>query len=244
MDSFNGDSLDDSLIVLLPSLDGEDSFSDGILIFGIADDDDGTDAVVDAVIADAAEPTVVVAAANGAESPASHDDSAESEPLDLEAKPLLHVVILHDVDLVGDLRLLQRPRQIGGFRGGERVEIVLQLLLIVGGRRRGRGGGGGYIIGVAVEVGRGNGEVDRAPVGAEEDGGGADVEEDDGVAGSDVVVDGPAYSVSRLVGEIDGDADLAAGAGGRGGSGPHAGGMVTWRSRVVDSDGWELRVGF
>ena len=114
MDSFNGDSLDDSLIVLLPSLDGEDSFSDGILIFGIADDDDGTDAVVDAVIADAAEPTVVVAAANGAESPASHDDSAESEPLDLEAKPPLHVVILHDVDRVGDLRLLQRPRQIGG----------------------------------------------------------------------------------------------------------------------------------
>ena len=167
-----------SLIVLLPSLDGEDSFSDGILIFGIAEDDDGTDAVVDAVIADAAEPTVVVAAANGAESPASYDDSAESEPLDLEAKPLPHVVILHDVDLVGDLRLLQLPRQIGGFRGGERVEIILQLLLIVGRRRRGRGGSGGYIIG------------------------------------------------------------------GRGGSGPHAGGMVTWRSRVVDSDGWELRVGF
>lgn len=47
MDTFNGDSLDHSLIVLLPFLDSEDSFSDGILIFGIADDDDGTDAVVD-----------------------------------------------------------------------------------------------------------------------------------------------------------------------------------------------------
>ena len=85
MDNFNGDSLDHSFIVLLPFLD------------------DGTDA-----IADAAEPAVVVAAANGAESAASHDDSTESEPL-------LHVVILHDVDLVGDLRLLQRPRQIGGL---------------------------------------------------------------------------------------------------------------------------------
>ena len=156
MDNFNGDSLDHSLIVLLPFLDGEDSFSGDILIFGIADDDDGTDAMVDAVIADAAEPAVVVAAANGAESAASHDNRTESEPLDLEAKPLLHVVILHDVDLVGDLRLLQRPRQIGGFQSGERVEIVLQLLLIVGGRRRRRGGGGGYFIGVAVEVGRGN----------------------------------------------------------------------------------------
>lgn len=139
MDTFNGDSLDHSLIVLLP-------------FFGIADDDDGTDAVVDAVIADAAEPTVIVAAMNGAESPASHDDSTESEPLDLEAQPLLHVVILHDVDLVGVLRLPQRPRQIGGFQSGERVEIVLQLLLIVGGRRRRRGGGGGgYFIGVALD---------------------------------------------------------------------------------------------
>ena len=152
MDTFNGDSLDHSLIVLLPFLDGEDSFSDGILIFGIANDDDGTDAVVDAVIADAVKPTVIVAKVNGAKSPASHDDRTESEPLDLEAQPLLHVVILHDVDLVRDLHLPQRPRQIGGFQSGECVEIVLQLLLIVGGRRRRRGGGGsGYFIGVALD---------------------------------------------------------------------------------------------
>ena len=135
-----------------PSLTVRTASATASLSFGIADDDDGTDAVVDAVIADAAEPTVIVAAVNGAESPASHDDSTESEPLDLEAQPLLHVVILHDVDLVGDLRLPQRPRQIGGFQSGERVEIVLQLLLIVGGRRRRRGGGGGgYFIGVALD---------------------------------------------------------------------------------------------
>ena len=135
-----------------PSLTVRTASATASLSFGIADDDDGTDAVVDAVIADAAEPTVIVAAMNGAESPASHDDSTESEPLDLEAQPLLHVVILHDVDLVGDLRLPQRPCQIGGFQSGERVEIVLQLLLIVGGRRRRRGGGGGgYFIGVALD---------------------------------------------------------------------------------------------
>ena len=119
-----------------PSLTVRTASATASLSFGIADDDDGTDTVVDAVIADAAEPTFIVAAMNGAESPASHDDSTESEPLDLEAQPLLHVAILHDVDLVGDLRLPQRPRQIGGFQSGECVKIVLQLLLIVGGRRQ------------------------------------------------------------------------------------------------------------
>ncbi|KAF3943072.1 hypothetical protein CMV_030334 [Castanea mollissima] len=59
-------------------------------------------------------------------------------------------------------------------------------------------------------IGRGNGEIGGAQVGAEEDRGGADVEEDDGV-----VIE------SDVVGEIDGDIDLAAGTRGMGGSGPH-----------------------
>lgn len=45
------------------------------------------------------------------------------------------------------------------------------------------------------------------------------MEENDGVSGTDVVVDGPADGMGALVGEVDSDAELSAGAGGGGGSG-------------------------
>lgn len=50
-----------------------------------------------------------------------------------------------------------------------------------------------------------------APVGAVEDGGGADVDESDGVARAEVILDGPADGEGALVAEIDGDADFAVG---------------------------------
>lgn len=80
---------------------------------------------------------------------------------------------------------------------------------------------------------------ERAPVGAEEDGGGGHVDEDDGVSGAEVVVDGPADGEGGLVGEVDGDPDLAAGEGGwcwGGGGGGGVGGGV------VDLDGGEVGV--
>lgn len=97
-----------------------------------------------------------------------------------------------------------------------------------------------------VGVGRG-GYREGTPVSAEEDGGGADMEKDDSVARADVVVDSPADGIGALVGEVDGDADLAAGAG----SGSRGGrwwevvmvvGGVAWGGRVVDPNGGELRV--
>ena len=89
-----------------------------------------------------------------------------------------------------------------------------------------------------------DGEVNGAPVGAEKDGGWADVEEDDGVAGADVVVDSPTDGVGALVREVDGDAKLAAGAGRGGGSGggTGGGGVVTRGVGVVDSDMGELGI--
>ncbi|XP_042942637.1 zinc finger BED domain-containing protein RICESLEEPER 3-like [Carya illinoinensis] len=47
------------------------------------------------------------------------------------------------------------------------------------------------------------GEVNRAPVGTEEDRGGAYMEEDDTVTGADVVVDGSTDNVGGLIGKID-----------------------------------------
>lgn len=143
-------------------------------------------------------------------------------------------MVLDDVDLVGNLSLLQGAGEIAGLGGGEGVEIVLEVLL------------GGVVRGVGVEeevVVGGEGEVGGAPVGPEEDGGRADVEEDDGVAGADVVVDGPADGVGALVGEVDGDAELSAGAGGGGGGGAGGGGVVAGGVGVVDSDLGELGIG-
>ncbi|KAG5524459.1 hypothetical protein RHGRI_031203 [Rhododendron griersonianum] len=55
----------------------------------------------------------------------------------------------------------------------------------------------------------GDGEVGGAPVGAVEDGGSADLKEHDNVGGAEAVVDGE----GGLVGEVDGDVDLALGIG-------------------------------
>ena len=81
-------------------------------------------------------------------------------------------------------------------------------------------------------------ERERAPVRAEEDGGGGHVEDDDGVSGADVVIDGPANGEGAFFGEVDGDSDFTAGAGGWGGGGGGGGGGGV----VVDLDGGEVRV--
>lgn len=104
-------------------------------------------------------------------------------------------------------------------------------------------GADGVFVGVGVSV---DGEVDRAPVGAEEDVGRADVEaveQDHGVPGADVVLHGPADRVGALVGEVDGHADFAACAGGGGGGGGGGGVVMARGGGVVDFDLRELRVG-
>ena len=75
-----------------------------------------------------------------------------------------------------------------------------------------------------------------SPVGAVEHGGGAHVEEDDGVAGPEVVLHGPADGLGGLVGEVDGDADAAlrggvGGAGERGEEVARGGGLDRGRLR-------------
>ena len=45
------------------------------------------------------------------------------------------------------------------------------------------------------------------------------MEDDDGVSGPDVVIDGPANGEGAFLGEVDGDSDFTAGAGGWGGGG-------------------------
>lgn len=131
--------------------------------------------VVDAVIGDAAEPAHLGGSLGGAEAAATHNDDAELKPLDFQAQPLLHVVVLNYVDFERNLSLHQRLCQVGRFGCGEGVEVVFQLL-------PGLGGGNG----VVGEVG-----VDRAPIGAVQDGRGAHVEEDDGVPGPEVVLYSP-----------------------------------------------------
>lgn len=87
----------------------------------------------------------------------------------------------------------------------------------------------------------GAGEGKWTPVSTEKDGGRADMEKDDGVPWTDIVVDGPANSVSTLIGEVDGDANLAASASSRGRGGGEVVGVAR-RGGVVDLDGGELRV--
>ena len=207
----------------------------GVLVFGVPHHDDRTDAVVDAVVADAAESTVA-AAARRTEPPAPHDHRIQAESLDLQAQPLPHVVILHDVDLVRDLRLPQRPRDIGGLRSSERVEVLLQLLL----RHLGSRGGDDAV--AVVHIRGGDREVNGAPVGPEEDRSGTDVEEDHGVAWSYIVIHSPAHGVGRLVREIDGHSNLAAGPSGGRRSRRRRGGVVARGGRVMNFDGWELRM--
>lgn len=136
-------------------------------------------------------------------------------------------MVLDDVDLVGNLSLLQWLSNISSLGSREGIEVVLELLLGVSLGRSSRF----VLLPAAVVVQRVSifvgvdGEIDGTPVGAEQYGGGADVEEDHGVPGTDVVVDGPTYGVRTLVGEVDGDADLASCSGGWGwGGGGESGG--------------------
>jgi hypothetical protein len=124
-----------------------------------------------------------------------------------QAPGATHVVVLDDVDLEGDLRGDERLGQVLRLDGREEVEVLLsllpRLLRLVGGRHGQRVDGDG----------------DGAPVGAVEDGGGADVKQHDGVPGAEVVLDRPLDGEGRLIGEVDGDADAAVrrGRGRRGG---------------------------
>ena len=160
-----------------------------VIVIGITNHNNRADTVMYTVIADAAETRLGGAFGGRAEATAAHDNSAEPEPLDLEAEPLLHVVVLHDVDFEGDLSLDQGLSQRVGLRSREIVQLVLELALLglgVEGR-----------IGILILIlGRNGG---AAPVGAGEDAGGADVEEDDVVAWAEVVLDGPFDGVGTLV---------------------------------------------
>lgn len=65
------------------------------------------------------------------------------------------------------------------------------------------------------------------------------MEEDDGVTGAEVVVDGPLDGEGGLVGEVDGDADAALGGGcGSVGGVGSGGGAVAW-GRSFDFNGGE-----
>nr|GLL24039.1 hypothetical protein CR513_39626 [Ipomoea trifida] len=129
------------------------------------------------------------------------DENASShyDPLNFQAQSLLHVVVLHDMDLERNIRVHQRLRHVVGLSSGEIVEIVLDLLLSL----LVAGGGG---LGV-------DGEIDGAPISAVEDGGRPDVEEDYGVAWTEIILDRPLHGVSALIAEIDCDGDLPVGPG-------------------------------
>ncbi|KAI8557716.1 hypothetical protein RHMOL_Rhmol04G0031300 [Rhododendron molle] len=127
-------------------------------------------------------------------------------------------MILHYMDLKRNPRLHKRLRHVIGFRHRERVELVLELLLRL-----------------LVD----DGEVYGAPIGAVEDGGGADVEEDDGVAGAEVLADGPLDGEGALVAEVDGDADAALGAGCGGVGGGNGRGEAGRGRGGLDFDGRE-----
>nr|GMC89893.1 hypothetical protein CR513_39626 [Ipomoea batatas] len=104
------------------------------------------------------------------------------------------------MDLERNIRVHQRLRHVVGLSSGEIVEIVLDLLLSL----LVAGGGG---LGV-------DGEIDGAPIRAVEDGGRPDVEEDYGVAWTEIILDSPLHGVSALIAEIDCDGDLPVGPGG------------------------------
>lgn len=140
------------------------------------------------------------------------------------------------MDLKRNLSISQGLREIGGFGGSKSIEIILELgfgLVIV---VSDDDVGGGILVRIGIGV---EGNVGRTPIGTEEDGGRADVEENDGIAGADVVLDGPADGEGTFVGEVNGDADFAAGAGGGGGGG--GGGVVARGGGMVDFDVRELR---
>lgn len=160
-----------------------------LLLVRKAHDDDGAHAVVHAVVADCAQPAPLGRPLGRTEPSAAHDHGTESQALYLQAQPLLHVVVLHDVDFVGELGLHQGLGQGRGLGGREIVEIVLQLSL-----------GGLHGERCRVEI-LGIGEWDGlgAPVGAVEDARGAHVEEHHVVPGPQVVLHGPSHGVRALV---------------------------------------------
>nr|GMC78750.1 hypothetical protein CR513_39626 [Ipomoea batatas] len=104
------------------------------------------------------------------------------------------------MDLERNIGVHQRLRHVVGLSSGEIVEIVLDLLLSL----LVAGGGG---LGV-------DGDIDGAPIRAVEDGGRPDVEEDYGVAWTEIILDSPLHGVSALIAEIDCDGDLPVGPGG------------------------------
>ena len=149
-------------------------------------------------------------------------------------------MIFHNMNLIRNLRYLQRPRNIRRFRRRESIEIFLLLwlwlltILIFS-----------FTINFTIEFAiivqkielglRGSGKREWAPVSAEEEGSGADMKEDDSVARTDIVVDRPADSVGGFVREVDGNTNLAAS--GRGEC--RNGGRwvrVAWGRRVVVVD--------
>lgn len=188
-----------------------------------------------AVIADAAE-LPFAPPPGGADATAAHDDGAQSQPFNLQAQPLLHVVILHDVDLHRHVCVHQRLRQVARLL--RRQVVVLLLHLPRRRRRRLREG----VVGGGAAVGGGGGG--GAPVGAVEDAGGPDVEEDHRIAGADVVVHRPLHGERALVAEVDGDGDAAEGGGGGGVDGVWGGGRRREaRGGCVDLDGLDVEFG-
>lgn len=195
----------------------------------------GAGAVLHAVIADAAE-LPFAPPPGGADAAAAHDDGAQSQPLNLQAQPLLHVVILHDVNLHRDMGVHERLRQVVGLL---RRQVVVLLLHLPRRRRRRLGEG---VVGGGGAVGGGGGG--GAPVGAVENAGGPDMEEDHGVAGADVVVHRPLHGEGALVAEVDGDGDAAEGGGGGGVDGVWGDGRRREaRGGCVDLDGLDVEFG-
>lgn len=164
-----------------------------------------------AVITNASKPAIITLSSSPKPT-APHNHSAQPKPLDLQAKPLLHIMIFHNVYLKRNLGVHERLGQIRGLGGGKCIEIILQLLL--------------RLLVLRVH----DGEVNGTPIGTVENRSRTDVDENDGVPRAEVVVNGPLDGEGGLVGEVDGDANLALGAGGgsvsggRGGGGREAGG--------------------
>lgn len=107
------------LIVLLLILDGHIDIDNGlrlaisaaVLVIRISHHHHWTNTMMHAIITDASQ-LPIVPSFGGTESSAPHDHRVQPQPLHLQAQPLLHVMVLHYVDLVGDLRFPQRPRKI------------------------------------------------------------------------------------------------------------------------------------
>jgi hypothetical protein len=161
---------------------------DSLGLLGEPDNNNGADAMANTIIADTPEPALAIPL-GGPEASAPHDDGIDAKPLDLEADPLLHVVVLDDVNLEGDVALHQRLSKIRGLGGRESIEVVFELLM-------------GFLVGGV------DGKIDGAPVGSVEDAGRAYMEENDVVTGSEIVQHRPFHGERALVAQIDCDGDF------------------------------------